>query len=279
MIKDSRCPFEIIGEANGKIINLYFNEDKETRLTLIRTAFEKFHSDKTYMSIKFHLPDFVLDEIETLEDLQKRILSYQLEIVACEIEYRLYPFLPYQIQSFGRENLKKLAADIPYKFFTAHYFAKVMDYHGVKMTSFEKLEEWICFVMLNIINSGIKNPQINILDETRQVLLTMRLDCIEFHPENFAEFTGEGNDRRNCFGIVTCPLYPKDFWRYSEDIVVVLSRMKDFTSLEIKDRKKIRQKCNSIYQQHGVPIENIFDDKQPNGLWIPEMISASKRFV
>ena len=94
------------------------------------------------------------------------------------------------------------------------------------------------------------------------------------HPEDFTAVVGEGNDRRNCFGIVTCPLYPKDFGRYSEKITITLSRMKDFTALPSEQRRKIRYDCNRIYQAHGVWIQNLEEDKQPDGVWIPEYVST-----
>lgn len=278
MTKRSRCPFEIKGEADGAIIHLYFNEDKATRLSLIRMAFQKFHADKTHLSMKFHLPVSVMDGVSSLEELKTKILPYQIEILSCEIEYRLFPFLPYQMSQVPLGEFEGIAKSMAYKFFTAYSFLKAMKSCGVEATGFEKVEEWITVIMHQVIDQGTRNPEITIIDEDKQKLLTIRLDCIGFHPEDYIEYVGEGNDRRNCFGIITCPLYPENFWRYSEDVMIVLSRMKDFTDLSSEQRRKIREKCNSIYLDGGVDIQDVLEDKQPSGLWIPEMIKTPQTF-
>lgn len=277
MTKISRCPFEIKGEADGSIIHLYFNEDKVTRLSLIRMAFQKFHSDKTNLSMKFHLPRSLMDGVLSLEELKTKILPYQIEILSCEIEYRLFPFLPYQISQISTGELEEMAKSMAYKFFTAYNFSKAIKSCGIEVTGFEKVEEWITIIMHQVIEQGARNPEITIIDEYKQKLLTIRLDSIGFYPEDYIEYVGEGNDRRNCFGIVTCPLYPENFWRYSKDVIIVLSRMKDFTDLSSEQRRKIREKCNSIYLEAGVDIQDILEDKQPNGLWIPEMIKIPQK--
>lgn len=270
----SRCPFEIKGEADGKIIYLHFDDVKQTRIVLLREAFKKFHTDTSFVSMKFHLPPSVMEGVSTLEDLKSKIFQYQIELIASEVEFRLFPFLPYQAREFDSSELRNLANAMKYKFFTAYYFSLAMQSCGFGAISFEKVEEWISFVMSQEIQKGKENPQIMIQDELKQKLLTIRLDSIDFHPEEYVEFVGDGNDRRNCFGIVTCPLYPGDFWRHSHDVVIVLSRMKDFLNLTSEERRKIRSKCNSIYRNGGVEIEDVAEDKQSNGLWIPKMIKT-----
>ncbi len=266
-----RCPFEIKGEADGLIIHIYLNENKNTRHSLIRTAFEKFHTDSSMISIKFHMPPSVLEQSTSFEELQSNIFPYQIEIVAVELEYRLHPFLPYQMEAFTKEMLKPVFDAMPYKFATALFLNQSVKSCGMSITDLFQLENWLMMTMLIAQEKGAKNPTISIRDDEGAEYMIIRLDCIEFHPEKFPEIVGKGNDRRNCFGIVTCPLYPEAFGRYSEDVTVVMSRMKDFINLQSEDRRKIRYKFNSIYQNHGVKIEDLFEDKQPNGLWIPEI--------
>lgn len=274
MTKHSRCPFEIKGEADGSIIHLHFDENKESRLALIRAAFAKFHTNNSHISMKFHLPASVMDGVSSLGDLKSNIFMYQMEIVACEVEYRLFPFLPYQILQFETQDFQRMANETQYKFFTAYYFAQAAASCEFTLKDFESLESWITFVMNMAIRNGAKIPSVDIKGHENETLLRISSDSIAFYPEDYVEYVGEGNDRRNCFGIVTCPLYPENFWRYSENVVIVLSRMKDFTNLSSEQRRKIREKCNSIYLDGGVDIQDILEDKQPSGLWIPDMIKT-----
>ena len=42
-----RCPFEIKGERDGKIIHIHLGDDQNTRFELMKAVFQKFHSDQS----------------------------------------------------------------------------------------------------------------------------------------------------------------------------------------------------------------------------------------
>ena len=129
-------------------------------------------------------------------------------------------------------------------------------------------------MMCSAILLGHRSPSLKIVDEGHNSLLSISPGSISVHPEDFEQYTGPGNDRRNCFGIVTNPFYPKSFGRYTDDIQIVMSRMKDFTVLSSEQRRKVREKCNSVYKAHGVKINDVEEDKQPDGVWIPEYVAV-----
>ena len=209
--------------------------------------------------------------------LKSLILPYQCEVLAGELDYRLNPFMPYQVvgSSLTREEFIALATKTPYKVTVMKQMYSIMKHHGFAMDSMESVASWIEECLVATILNGAKNPTLQIADENKTVFLTLSPGSITLHPEDFSDVVGVGNDRRNCFGIVTCPLYPEKFGRYSDNVTITLSRMKDFTALPSEQRRKIRHDCNSIYQAHGVRIENLEEDKQPDGVWIPEYVVNS----
>lgn len=265
-----RCPFEIKGERDGKIIHVHLS-DNYAGWNLINEAFKRLHSDRSIVSIKFHLPDSLLKRCSSLEDLRIFIVPFQAEILAAELDYRLYPFLPYQRKMFeDKEELRSIFEKEQYKFGGAHFLTKAVESCSMQVESVYDLKEWIITLTTYQLLRGVYNPSIHIDDGSGNVYLSINLGSVTFHPEDFESIVGEGNDCRNCFGIVTSPFYPKPFGRYSEDVTVVMSRMKDFTALSSEDRRKVRYKSNSVYANHGVKIDDLYEDKQPDGLWIPE---------
>lgn len=267
-----RCPFQIKGEKNGTIIEIVFNEDAETRLKLISLAFKKFHEDISIISIRFTLPSSLLERCSTLLQLKAEIVPYQAEILAAEIDYRLDPFMPYQITQYSKEVLQPIFEKTQYKFATANLVSKVIGGHGFSLKNMSDVAMWLQVMMLHAMMHGVKNPHFYFDDDKALRYLTIAPGSIIFHPEDYEEITGPGKNNRNCFGVVLNPFYPKEFGRYSETIQIVISRMSDFTSLPVEQRRKIRYKCNLVYQQHGVKIDNLEEDKQPEGVWIPEYI-------
>ena len=263
-----RCPFEIKGENEGTIIHANLNDDRAMRFKLIRTAFEKFHTKRSTLSIKFHLPESLFQKCSSIEELKIQALPYQTEVLAAELDYRLDPFLPYQIRGKGKEELEALFKQMRYKFAAAHLLSNSMHSFGVPAKSVIDIAAWIQSVMIYGLLNGL-GQMIRIKDDQGTVYLSISLGSATFHPEDYPQIMGEGNDCRNVFGIVTCPFYPESFGRYSKDIVIVMSRVKDFTELESKHRRNIRYKANSVHQQHGVVIKDLYEDKQPDGVWIP----------
>lgn len=265
-----RCPFQIKGEKEKTIIEVTLDEDQENRLRLISAAFQAFHETPGNISIRFTLPPSLLAECSSLKQLRAHIVPYQSEIIAAELDYRLRPFMAYQMVGRTKEELFPEFEKNTYKFITAHLLQQVMLSQGYQTEGISGLAEWIGTIMLTAMVNGVKSPQFYLDDESRKRYLTVSLGSVTLHPEDFEEITGPGKNNRNCFGIVTCPFYPQEFGRYHETIQIVMSRMGDFFILPSEQRRKIRQKCNGVYQQHGIVINNLEEDKQSDGLWIPE---------
>ncbi len=267
-----RCPFQIKGEKEGTIIEVTLDENRESRFKLISAAYKTFHENTNLISIRFSMPASLLESCDSLEGLKAYIVPYQAEILGVEIDYRLNPFLPYQLVHHTRESIQPLYEKTPYKFATANYLSKVVNGHGFELNKMEDITSWIEFTILQAMMEGAKSPGLMIEDENHITFLTIAPGSITLHPEEHEEITGPGNNNKNCFGIVLNPFYPKEFARYSENIQIVLSRMKDFFSISLEQRQKIRYKANLVYKEHGVKIKNLLEDQQPAGVWIPEYI-------
>lgn len=82
-----RCPFEIKGEREEKVLHIHLDEDRGMRFDLISAAFKRFHADRSIVSIKFHLPMSILEKATSLEALQVYLVPYQAELLAAELDY------------------------------------------------------------------------------------------------------------------------------------------------------------------------------------------------
>ena len=92
-----KCPFEIKGERDGNILEIQLLEDPSIRFSLIRKAFETFHTNFDIVGIKFCLPSSLLQRCSSIRYVQELILPYQTDVLAGELDYRVEPFLPYQL--------------------------------------------------------------------------------------------------------------------------------------------------------------------------------------
>lgn len=174
------------------------------------------------------------------------------------------------MKKFKREDLRETFERQMYKFAAAHTLDLATKSFSVPIDGPADLASWIGVVMLASITHNTVGTSIYISDEKGITHLTISSGSIQVHAEDYAEVVGEDGLYRNCFGIVTCPLYPEPFGRYSNDVCVVMSRMKDFTNMSSVDRRKVRRACNMVYRDHGVVITDLEEDKQPEGLWIPQ---------
>ncbi len=272
--KQFRCPFQIKGEKEGTIVEIHLTEEPETREQLIAAAFKYFHETPNTLALRFHLPESLKANCSSNEELKVMILPYQAEILAGELEYRLDPFLPYQMRKHTKEELKPVFKKELYKFATAHTLSELLKKLEFPLNNTADIASWVLSCMFGGVLEGKRNTHLFIADDEGNNLLTIAPGSIHFYPENYEEYTGPGKANRNCFGVVMSPFYPEAFGRYSDDIQIVMSRMKDFTALPSEQRRKIREKSNQIYRDHGVRIDDIEEDKQPEGVWIPDYVTT-----
>lgn len=261
-----RCPFEIIGNRKKTIINIILSESREQRFKAVKEAFIKFHHTPSSPGIRFILPKIVLDQCSSIKDLKMIILPYQTEVIAAELDYRLYPFLSYHLGTVSNFDHTKVLNKDTYLFDAARILNQ-----GARFTNVFHIANWLYeLISTTIIEGGARNPTFKIRDSAKDIdLITISPGYMMIHYEQVA-FTDFRN--KNCFSLVKTPFYPQALGRYSENVEIVLSREHDFTSLSKEVRQKIREASNKVLRKSGIPINNLKEDKpEGEGLWIPEL--------
>ena len=76
------------------IIDVELGNDCNQGIWKARDAFQKFHADTKNIAIAFKLPEHPFKECETFQKLGTELIPYQAAILAAELDFRLYPFLP-----------------------------------------------------------------------------------------------------------------------------------------------------------------------------------------
>jgi hypothetical protein len=268
-----RCPFEAQGQQEDTIVKVNLSEDKEDRLVAMAAAFLQFYCRDECVAIRFTLPPSILG-CSTFQELKKALLPYQSEVHAALLDYRLRPLLAYDLHNpasqlfteSAKADKKRLAA-------ASVLLAKVKEL-GIR-TPKNMLEQamWIETHFRLWMHRGLDNPgenmELKVGNQTFNIL-TMEPASIRFHLDR--EFPDDPKTNKNCFSIVKCPLYPREFGRFSEDVEIVISREADFAPLNHEFRKRIRVRSNTVLRAHGVHIRSLEDDIQPIGLWIPEFV-------
>jgi hypothetical protein len=272
-----RCPFEMKGEADGTIRRVLLGTDRNERLVLMRDAFQEFSSDLNRPAIRFCLSPALWQECTTLRALKKRILSFQVEVLGAELEFRLTPFLPPQIAMVGREECERVKELDPIRLSVASALSETINLSGSYPQSAADIADWIETEMRSARDKGTKDPDLTVFGPTlirgkgpSVALLQINASSASvlsdriYEPEN-------PHRNRNTFSIVKAPFYPKPFGRYSDGVEIVVSREADFAALSQDIRLRIRRQSNLVLRSKGVKIKDLDEDKQPLGVWIPKM--------
>ncbi len=273
-----KCPFEIKGEKEGTIVQVSLVGDSQTRFSLIKKGFETFHSDTNFIALKFLLPSTLLSQCSSNEELKPLLLPYQTEIVAGEMDYRLAPMLPYQLREIDREAFLKMLPSMQYgqkaRLQIALELAGIARGLDIDLNSVSDLSNWMFVVFSGLILEGAENPNFTIMFETdtKEIVSLALISSGNsiFITDRYPSVT-DASSNKNCFTVVKTPFYPKGFGRYSENVELVLTREAHFASVPLESRQKIRAASNTVLKQGGVVISDVFEDKQPDGLWIPLM--------
>ncbi len=264
-----RCPFEVRGEKEGTIMEVVLSNDERTNLPLIKEGFKKFHETPKSPGIRFCLPGEVWSECKSNSALQDVILPFQCQLLAAELDYRLFPFMPYQLADYGRDEARLLLDTEAYKFHASLcLFKAVKQSSPIVVGDLSDLCCWIEFIMTKMKAHGMANPSIKIQDSDEKegmiTLLKIFPGSITIEMERALKA-----DNKNTFSVVKPPFYPKQFGRYSERVEIVYSREHDFASLSTEVREKIRMASNTVLKAHGIPITDPKKDKPENsGLWV-----------
>lgn len=241
---------------------------KLVRLNSIRGALQKFQSDPKLLGVRLSLPKDILAG-KNFEGLKVALIPFQAELAAIEFEMHIGADLVYNLDA-QKDKIDELVKQRPIQTVTALTFQKMLhDYKIPPPKNAAELSIVIQTLLQSMVARGFKNPKF--------VFMGKKLNGQKFPLGYFScggyisELIRDSKESdTNLFSIVRCPLYPKTFGRYSEDLQIVLSREADFTSLPTEVRRKIRFDSNAELQRHGVKINELTEDKQPDGLWIPD---------
>ena len=226
----------------------------------MRDGFEEFYKNPKIPALSIILPKDLLKECESLERLKFLVLPYQCEVLATEIDLRLYPFLYHQMRNTTDEEQRFFYKNHRERFIIGSKFTEAMVEDCVAQNVLE-LSEYLHYILSSVFMQGHQSLMLGDLMHIGAggILLPHELENPDDPIKN-----------KNMFGIVTCPFYPKEFGRYSKDIRIFITRHADFASMNKNARREIRHHSNSILENAGIDIKDLFEDKQPDGLWLPE---------
>ena len=265
-----RCPFEEQGMEAGIIPEILLGEDRHDRIHSMRDAIARLRRDTSIHSVRFVLPDSVLVGCATLEELRDRILPYQADFLAADIDNRLYPHLSYHPawQRFKAQFNRSRR----YKRYAARALEVALETGGYGVPKHvEDLADKIETLMLDMADAGDPDP-ICIFghlkkDGKKYWLFKMERGAFGTYTERCSVLDPEVNDAN--FSIIKAPLYPEAFGRYSARCELVVTRDIDVLRLSDTVKMRIRSDANHVHMAHGVRI-NDPSLQQPTGLWIPE---------
>jgi hypothetical protein len=268
-----RCPFEVQGQREGAILEVELPEDKRGRIEALQQALNTFYVATDMVAIRLSLPESVLKRCTSNEDVKERIMPFQAEVIAAEMDLRLYPFMPYQLVEYGRESAQKLVERAPWRFLAAEMLTRFMTKDGIRPPlNADEASIWIEANFEFSLKHGMRTPTIYLWQsdagDGRLDVVTITPSSLELHADRVK--SQDPRQNRNCFSVVKTPFYPKAFGRYSERLEIVLTREADFLRLSPNVRKQIRTRSNAVLRAGGVRISDLEGDKQETGVWVPK---------
>lgn len=273
-----RCPFEAQGEREGTIVDAVLGKDRDERFARIMDAFERFDRAPGSPALRFTLAPGLWDRCGSLEALKRLIVPFGSEIVATELTFRLAPFLPYQLASSVQEHEEALSAYDVMRASAAMALIETMVACSEPLPSGPAdIARWFEGQVLDAMDAGVPAPCMEIYGPIPVQLAglpsLLKLSCTAIDMP-FETIWGSLDQslNRNLFPIVQCPFYPNAFGRYAPDVRIVLTRKRDIASLPPTVVHSIRSSANRVHRTHGILIEDLKEDRQPSGLWIPTYV-------
>ncbi len=287
-----RCPFEVQWEKDRSILELNIESEKD--IWVLSEAVKEFTSNTALSAVKIIMPD-TLTRIESwIEWLRVQLIPYATELAVATIENLLHPFLPYQMQDWGRNELEKwnnppevfhsLAISEPEKTKTSTVIIWVLEESlWTDRVSREDLKELIWETFTLALDLGSKFPAIQFQDRLfnqatdaleNVTLLNVRFlwgaDFSAYHLSQNRRDEGTYKDN-DIFWFVTSPYYSDITGRYSDKVTIVMTRSKDFQWISEKQTIWIRRKANTALINGWYDIWDIDKFSLSAGLWVPEM--------
>ncbi len=267
--KAFRCPFEVQGIEDGSILDVRLSDTRSERLTAMRRALHLLRERFRWNSIRFILPESILGNCDSFQILRERVLQYQAEFLAADMDCGLYPHLPYhpvweRFKAHFRRDQRH-----------ARYASRALEValytggYGLP-ASLEDLADMIEAMFLDAIAAGDPEPifVFGSLRKNGQKYWLFKMDRSAFgiYQDQDKLMDPAVNDAN--FSIIKAPLYPVEFGRYSKDCELVVTRDVDVARLPETVKMRIRRDANEVHAAHGVRIRDMFS-QQPSGLWIP----------
>jgi len=266
-----RCPFESQGIEDGTIPEIALADAMYERLQQIQGALMRLRVDTAgTTALRFVLPDVLMHECGNTRVLKHRILPYQMEIAAANIDIRLRPLLWYHRSSYGERMVQVAEQQDNALHLEATWFKRAFKELGYppppSLAHLAVLLETI--LESQMTRQLMANPQLSFIGEYRGHhvnLITIDPSGVQFHLDR--QSSRDPRTNHNFFSVVKCSLYPASFWRYSDRLEIVMTREADFVGLSNDVRKRIRAQSNEVYREGGVTIEDDATFKPPSGLW------------
>ena len=266
-----RCPFEIIGRKEKRIMTCELPPDPQKIFWIAQNAFQKFYRDTEKLGLIFKLPREAFADCTDLKDMNKILPLYQSLLLTAELDVRLHPFLPHQFIA-GSESFKQLIDSTKetydYKVDIVKLILGAIKHHKFPYPkTYRDLAGWIAHQLIQGIKNGDKNPNLMLGIEPSKPLLLISGGGTHFEYEE--QFSSNSKMNQNSFWLVRSPLYPKPFGRYSHDFEIVVTRQADFAKIPPEYRETIRKLSNTVLEHHKVFIKDNAKDTQDGGFWIP----------
>lgn len=287
-----RCPFDIA--ATNEQSDVIVRVEQESDIWKIAQWVSTFLWDINKTALRVVLPK----ELNALSgwniELKRELLPYATELSAASIEYELFPFLSYQMLQYaatlrwkGKDPISALQQleflKPEWNIVAEAVDASVSALLRRPIESQENLRTFIREAYSEILEHDISmNPTVTIHDRNpesplgnvpdKSVLRFQYAGSMEYLLFWKSEWLIRQNREHDAhtFTIVTTPYYEEEWGRYSEEVTLVMTRMKDFLRIPEMARKRIRWDSNTVLQASGIPIMNLQQDMQPGWLRIPE---------
>ncbi len=261
------CPFEAEGRRNNTIHTVAIKTGPEYAGDVIRDALDTLYNDKKIIGLELVLPESVLVGCTDIHGLARAILPYQCVVVAAEVDYRLRPFLKYQVTP---ELVRSISEEqMPYACM-ALGFIDLMGRTGGVCNSMNHIARWLF--------DKVGRPSLENKQSLTLMVSAPRFDTPPLSISSYAlsilfeqrpEWVSDPSRNENLFSLVRCPFYPTTFPRFSERVIITLTREAHFATIRTERRDEIRRKANTPLLQAGVAMNDVRSFKLPPGLWIP----------
>lgn len=276
-----RCPFGKYAEQHKQVLYALCEEDRTKRLASARKAFTEFYTNTNLSVLTFTMAEEFRAKCHNVEELKHELLSYQCDLLALQLDMRLYPFLSYQLTE---KTIQELDQETPaYVHFSKGVITRLIqttfseDGFGEPKDIFE-LSDILYTTFKKQFDSGMTNPTII---PNRTPGTTAEDDVVRLFPftadfmyEYEVEFCNDPLRNQNLFCLVLCPFYPKEFGRYHKDIQMVFTRESDNTQVSEDERGILRTQSNTLLRNAGIDVPWDEDGKEvyspEGGVWIPD---------